>query len=160
MYEKTAGVRDAPPGCRGRRRGAADGARRGREGGIELEGVGRARGGDRRRARHGSAAAAERPNREFSKKEASEVSGGLILNPARLGRWPTLHLLSRPRADPTSLKKTRPAFFFPIHHRRSRRHCRGEVRRKQLLGIPLPLWPVLTCGRLNKCKRSALPAHR
>ena len=37
-------------------------------------------------------------------------------------------------------------FFFLIHHRRTcrRRRRRGEVRRKQLLGIPLPLWRVLT----------------
>jgi hypothetical protein len=49
--------------------------------------------------------------------------------------------------------------FFHIHHRRSRRHRRGEVRRKLHLGIPLPLWRVLTCG-LNKCKRSVLPAYR
>jgi hypothetical protein len=144
MYEKKAGVRDAPPGCRGWRRGAADRARRGREGGSELEGVGRARGGDRRRGSHGSRGRGrENSNREFSKKEASEVSGRLNLI---LPDWGVdqLSILS-PSGRSDLLKKDSTRFFFlRIHHRRSRRrHPRGEVRRKQLLGVPLPLWRVL-----------------
>lgn len=115
-------------------------------------GVGRARGGDRRRrTRHGSRGRGrENSNREFNKKEASEVSGRLnLINRARLGR-PTLQS-SHPRTQPTSLKKTRPRFFFfffvfiivvlvvvviVV--------VEVKVRRNQLLGIPLPLWRVLT----------------
>lgn len=145
MYEKTAGVRDTPPGCRGGRRGAADRARRGREGGSKLEGVGRARGGDRRRGSHGSRGRGrENSNREFSKKEASEVSGRLNLI---LPDWEVCQLcIVSPSGRSDLLKKDSSLFFFSsrIHHRRSRRHRRGEVRRKQLLGIPLPLWPVFT----------------
>jgi hypothetical protein len=159
MYEKTAGVRDAPPGCRGGRRGAADGARRGREDGIKLEGVGRARGGDRRRGSHGSRGRGrENSNREFSKKEASEVSGRLNLI---LPDWEVDQLcILSPSGRSDLLKKDSTRFFFRIHHRRSRRSRRGEVRRKLHLGIPLPLWRVLTCGRSNKCNRSVLPARR
>lgn len=81
MYEKKAGVRDASLGCRGGSRGAAYGERRGRKGGAKPEGVGRARGGDRRRARDGSLGRGRKnSNREFSKKEASEVSGRARLN--------------------------------------------------------------------------------
>ena len=113
MYAETAGVRDASLGCRGWRRGAADGERGGRKGGIKVEGLGRARGGNRSRGRDGShGRGRENSNRQFSKKEASEVSGrgrlNLILPDWEVDQlytvWPSV------RSDLLK-KKTRLAFF-------------------------------------------------
>jgi hypothetical protein len=161
MYEETAGARNAPPGCRGRCRGAANGPRRGREGGIEQEGAGKARGGDRRRASHGSRGRGrENSNRECCKKEASQVSGRGRLN-LILPLWEVDQLsFVWPSARSDLLKKTCSHFFFvfivvvavvELRYAQSSIwgcHChRGESSVSRRLNKP-------------KCKRCSFPRPR